>query len=1115
MTVFPYADLPLVAEARFDGVTFTDLSSRLTDDPINVQSGRQPGAQRTEAGSASLVLNNDDGELTPLREQSAYWPYIDTGLEMRLRQRWAYDTFTRSLIDSLGSTDDGLAWALTGTAANFDVNGSAATVVFTATSTVRTAIVTPPFAVGDACATMSWSALATGAGGFASHVGVGSDGTHLYAARMLWAVGGGIQFEIGRIDGSGFYNIGGGVDLDHTYTANQQYSIRVQVAAGGFVLGKMWQGGLAVEPAAWTLVGIDTTVADWGLSPLTDLSKAGFTGYLQAGNTNSSPVLSVHDFQVNYDIAHGEVGDWNPDFIPTTDGEGEDLSVVRVQLAGVLRRLTQGTKPEKSAPLRWLESLAAPADQVPVAAWTLEERRLASGGEPTFGSEVLRPFVGTHPSGAIISFPQWGAGDLGPWLPPVVSRSGSAGASVMWAPVSMPGFTDSWTIDITYASTSDAPESAIDVNPSYLGGALGWPQMSFDPANSLILVTFGGLPETDYTVPDLFDGLPHAVRFIYAQNGGNVEIFTYIDGSLVGPGGAVYAGTLTAITTLGHTALAGSGPLAVGYLTVWDDTIVTSFYSDAVAGTPGEMAHDRAVRLADEESVPLVAAGVRSPEMGHQYTGTLGDILGQCEDVAQGVLGEAGPSLAFTALSARYNAAASLTVDLSTYRTESAVSRRVLAPQFNDAGRITRFTAHRPDGGSATYPASLPTPLYEAEDDFHVLDDDQLGQVARYKVYRGQRIAMRHPNTPLNLGENSSLIGGWMKITRMPGLGRIVRSNVPTKYGTVDIDEMVDGFSQTLTRRSWKATFDGTPTALLTAPKFDDTDARYGSASSVLTAAVDGDDTTLSVMRGATRKRWITGSATPPFPFDLAAAGEQIRVSSIASTAADAFTRSVSNSWGGSWTTSGGVASDFAVGGTEATITLSTATTVREALYAATVADGEILLGKVVNASGWIPTGADISTRLAFRNASSTDCYEAELVFDTSDRVTLKILKWVGGGVTVLGSAALSLPGSTVAYALRVQFVGTRLLARAWDRSKTEPRAWHVDVTDSAWTTGSVAIRAHRLTSNTNVNPNFAYDDFEITGPQVFTVARSINGVTRSHASGTPVTLWKPAVYAY
>jgi hypothetical protein len=69
--------------------------------------------------------------------------------------------------------------------------------------------------------------------------------------------------------------------------------------------------------------------------------------------------------------------------------------------------------------------------------------------------------------------------------------------------------------------------------------------------------------------------------------------------------------------------------------------------------------------------------------------------------------------------------------------------------------------------------------------------------------------------------------------------------------------------------------------------------------------------------------------------------------------------------------------------------------------------------------------------------------------------------------------------------------------------------------TDTAITSASnVGFRGFSNTGNTNVNPQARFDNFKVLNPQTFTVTRSVNGVTKTHSSGTDLSLAYPSITA-
>ncbi|MGW3628352.1 hypothetical protein [Streptomyces sp. NPDC000880] len=71
---------------------------------------------------------------------------------------------------------------------------------------------------------------------------------------------------------------------------------------------------------------------------------------------------------------------------------------------------------------------------------------------------------------------------------------------------------------------------------------------------------------------------------------------------------------------------------------------------------------------------------------------------------------------------------------------------------------------------------------------------------------------------------------------------------------------------------------------------------------------------------------------------------------------------------------------------------------------------------------------------------------------------------------------------------------------------------WHAEATDSALTAAAtVGTRCFANTGSTAVNPQLRFDNFAVVNPQRFTVARSVNGISKAHTTGTDVRLNQPA----
>lgn len=120
------------------------------------------------------------------------------------------------------------------------------------------------------------------------------------------------------------------------------------------------------------------------------------------------------------------------------------------------------------------------------------------------------------------------------------------------------------------------------------------------------------------------------------------------------------------------------------------------------------------------------------------------------------------------------------------------------------------------------------------------------------------------------------------------------------------------------------------------------------------------------------------------FPFDIAVAGEVMRVSSVTPAGWDTFTRTVANGWGTAtsghvWQTAGGASSDRQVTGTAATLTIpSSPTTVRRQWLDETLTGTDVLVSLTPSQ---LSTGGDQQPGVLFRvlDAAATAYYRVRL----------------------------------------------------------------------------------------------------------------------------------------
>jgi hypothetical protein len=248
------------------------------------------------------------------------------------------------------------------------------------------------------------------------------------------------------------------------------------------------------------------------------------------------------------------------------------------------------------------------------------------------------------------------------------------------------------------------------------------------------------------------------------------------------------------------------------------------------------------------------------------------------------------------------------------------------------------------------------------------------------------------------------------------------------------------------------------------------------------------------------------------------AGGERLTVSAITNRV-DTFGRSVSTTWGTSssgavWAESGGAASDRSVNGSRGVITLAgTPSTLRfQRIVTTPVADAEVRVRLSVSA---VATGASAVPGVLLRYVDAATFYRARIHFATGGGMFVSITR----DTTQIG-ASPALPYTYTAgaeYELRVRLVGHTIQMKVWPVGQAEPIAWnHTEtVVTNTIAAGQIGVTASSFAGLTNVNLQLLYDAFEVVTPQQFTVVRSVNGISKAHASGTPVSLQNPMRLAH
>lgn len=379
----------------------------------------------------------------------------------------------------------------------------------------------------------------------------------------------------------------------------------------------------------------------------------------------------------------------------------------------------------------------------------------------------------------------------------------------------------------------------------------------------------------------------HHIGITATQSGGNVNYRLYVDGVASFPNSA--AGTLAApsLIELNHNWSFGTTTIESFAHVAFGDGALPASYYDAVLGFAGEEAAVRAARLATEAGVAIdVAAGASEP-MGVQRSGTLIDLLRECETTDQGTLVERRTGqLGFDPRSSRYNRSVTMTLN---YLTQVAD----LALDDSDRDLVNYMTVQRIDGAKATveqeegplgtdpatgvgtYPGSPP--------DRSLAADEQAQQHAAYLVAKGT-VDEPRLTISVNIKARPELRTQWLACD----IGsRIQVLNPPAEHlGPAPLDLVVEGYVELLDSVEWSVTIWCSPyriNEVLQIETGTGNRSRIPAGVSTTDLAYSATATSLSVTSAAVR--WIDSAAKPAvFPMVIEIADEAMTCTAIVGT---------------------------------------------------------------------------------------------------------------------------------------------------------------------------------------------------------------------------------------
>lgn len=589
----------------------------------------------------------------------------------------------------------------------------------------------------------------------------------------------------------------------------------------------------------------DFTAQTVGATSFTD--SAGRTWTVAAGTvTNRHTVFS------------GEYSDW-----PLKSDRAGRLVTVEGEGAGVLRRLNQGKKSFQSTLRRRIPSYN------PVAYWPMEEGADASS--------VYSPIEGVAPF-TPREFDFAADDTLAGSAPlPVIQPNAMFLAQV-------PTMTDgSWQVEFVYRldqmpaaettmlhvrSTGTARQVEVRISPNQI--------------NFVGLDTNGGTVFSNLSTAPLFTGGWNRLQILATQSGGNVTyLMRWI---IINAQSFVISSTVTAVPGRVVDIRSSFGPgmegMGIGHLAVFQGEVPTAF-NFADHGFNQERAAARLTRLSAEEGLSMGVIGAASDtmEMGPQRSGTLLELLEECEAADGGMLVEdrERSGLVYRTRASLYNQQPKLVLsygqrglaeaepidDDSTLRNDVTVQR--------DGGSSGR--AELTEGRLSVEDPPVGVGRYDDSTTLNLHSDAQTEPMANWLLHLGTVDEARYPVITLLLHRAPELIPTVLDLVE----GDLIRlTDLPTWMPPGPVDLIVQGLSEEIGVRTWTVSLvcaPGSPWRVAVAD--DSTLAVAGTEWSTLASGVSASATSLSVAT-ASGPLWVR-----EVDFDIRVGGEVMRVTGV------------------------------------------------------------------------------------------------------------------------------------------------------------------------------------------------------------------------------------------
>lgn len=365
------------------------------------------------------------------------------------------------------------------------------------------------------------------------------------------------------------------------------------------------------------------------------------------------------------------------------------------------------------------------------------------------------------------------------------------------------------------------------------------------------------------------------------------------------PAGLTYVGTagrFTSMSLLSTDAAFLGAEFSQALISQLDLDISSTYFQESSNAFIGETAGNRAIRLADEESLRLDMYGNpdNSEAMGPQNADTLANILEECVIADAGMMCELRDALGFGYYTRQFME--------NKYPTSITYTDSTLAetpePVEDDRYILNDVTVVRPTGGYERFEVTsgaLSTQQppngvgrYDATLPVNVAADSQLLDQASYRAFQGTWDEARVPGLTFGLHRSELLtnttlterlmaadIATWVRLTDMP-------SFVPPD----DLDLIITGTLEELYKHIVRFSYSTIPGGPYRVPVVDDADnpVRFDAENSTLDLAIA--TTTFGSLQvtnnGDAADTWAPTATFPSeVPFDVIVNGEVMTVTNV------------------------------------------------------------------------------------------------------------------------------------------------------------------------------------------------------------------------------------------